>query len=111
MPIGFDRIVVDAAKLRDYCLSPTHIRGRHKARSFRAQLGLTAADTEVLRIALISAARDQPQNLRPVDRDRHGQRYVLDFEMATPTGSATVRSGWIIRTGTRELRFVTCYVR
>lgn len=29
-----DRAVVGLAKLRDYCLSPTHPRGRHKARVF-----------------------------------------------------------------------------
>ena len=28
------RAVVDVAKLCDYCLSPDHPRGRHKARGF-----------------------------------------------------------------------------
>ncbi|MGH7818267.1 MAG: DUF6883 domain-containing protein [Candidatus Binatia bacterium] len=35
-----DRAVVDPRKLRDYCLSPIHPRGRHKARVFAAAVGL-----------------------------------------------------------------------
>ena len=38
----FDIIIVDLAKLRDYCLNEEHPRGRHKARVFRSRLGLTA---------------------------------------------------------------------
>jgi hypothetical protein len=45
----FGSVVVDIAKLRDYCLSEAHPRGRHKARSFRARLGLTGADADWLR--------------------------------------------------------------
>jgi hypothetical protein len=47
--------VVDVRKLRDYCLSPEHPRGR-KARVFFAALGLGAGDAEELREALLSAA-------------------------------------------------------
>ena len=50
------RAVVDIAKLRDYCLSPDHPRGKHKARVFAAVLGLTADQTDVLRDALLVAA-------------------------------------------------------
>jgi hypothetical protein len=31
----FAAATVDVAKLRDYCLSDAHLRGRHKARVFR----------------------------------------------------------------------------
>ncbi len=44
-----DRAVVDLAKLRDYCLSEVHPRGKHKARVFRVALGLTTQDAEELR--------------------------------------------------------------
>jgi hypothetical protein len=107
---AFGTIVVDAAKLRDYCLSPSHPRGRHKARVFRSRLGLAPADAEMLRAALLRAAQGQPQDLRLVDSDGYGQRYVLDFEMTTPASTATVRSSWIVPTGQDVLRFVTCYV-
>jgi hypothetical protein len=102
--------VVDIAKVRDYCLSDSHPRGRHKARVFRSRLGLTAGDADLLLRALLDAARSRPDNLRPTDADDYGQRYVLDFEMTTAAGTATVRSAWIVLAGQDVLRFTTCYV-
>jgi DNA polymerase III epsilon subunit-like protein len=48
---------IDREKLRDYCLSREHPRGRHKARVFASALGLTADDTEQLHDALLDAIR------------------------------------------------------
>jgi len=87
---------VEIAKLRDYCLSDTHPRGRHKARVMRSRLGLSADDAQALRQALLGAVRDRGQELQETDVDSHGQRYVLDFEMTTLAGTATVRSAWIV---------------
>jgi hypothetical protein len=106
----FASIVVDVAKLRDYCLSDSHPRGRHKARVFRSRLGLTAADTELFRQSLHDAAENHQEELQPGDADVYGQRYVLDFAMTTAAGTATVRSTWIILTGQNELRLTSCYV-
>jgi len=106
----FGSVVVDIAKLRDYCLSDTHPRGRHKARVFRAHLGLTARDAASLRRVLLDAARDPLADLRPAGTDRYGQRYALDVSATGPGGTATVRSAWIVRTGQDVLRFVSCYV-
>lgn len=44
-----ERAVVDTRKLRDYCLSADHPRGRHKARVFQSVLGFTSAGAEDLR--------------------------------------------------------------
>jgi len=44
-----ENAVVDIAKLRDYCLNPTHPKGKHKARTFSEKLGLTQSDAERLR--------------------------------------------------------------
>lgn len=48
---------IDLRKLSDYCLSFEHPRGRHKAQVFASALGLTVANAEVLRVALLDAAR------------------------------------------------------
>jgi len=48
-----DRAFVDREKLRGYCLSREHQRGRHKVRVFGTALGLTADDVEQLREALL----------------------------------------------------------
>src|ERR1700730_8675453 len=96
LPNG-ERGVVDLAKLRDYCLSLDHPRGRHKARVFAATLGLTADLAEELRHALLEAARTEESTA--TDQDEYGQRYIVDFTMSGPGGEARVRSSWIIRSG------------
>ena len=103
-----ERAVVDIAKLRDYCLSVEHLRGRHKARVFATALGLTADNAEELRDMLLVAARTN--DARPTEQDAYGQRYVLDFRMQGPAGQAMVRSSWIIRSGEDFPRLTSCYV-
>jgi hypothetical protein len=71
-------------------------------------LGLTATDSEALRDALLEAAR--LVEATPGNLDEYGQRYTLDFIMVGPAGTATVRSGWIVRTDEDFARFVTGYV-
>ena len=106
----FSSIVVEIAKLRDYCLSDTHPRGRHKARIFRSRLGLSAGDAELLRQALLDAARDRQDDVKPTDADQYGQRYVLDFPVTTAAGTAMVRSAWIVLAEEDVLRLTSCYV-
>ncbi|MBA3702443.1 MAG: hypothetical protein H0W79_06385 [Rubrobacteraceae bacterium] len=103
-----ENAVVEMQKLRDYCLSPEHPRGKHKARVFASSLGLTGEDSEELRQALLSAAVSGEATL--AEEDEYGQRYMLDFEMSTEAGSATVRSGWIVRSGEDFPRFTSCWV-
>jgi len=103
-----DHAVVDIAKLRDYCLSADHPRGRHKARVFAAALGLTAGDSATLQDALAQAA--QKEEAVVTDQDQYGQRYVLDFTMVTAAGQARVRSCWIVRAGEDYPRLTSCFV-
>jgi hypothetical protein len=105
---GGERAIVDIAKLRDYCLNDQHPRGRHKARVFASALGLTVADADVLRQALLGAAlRGEASES---DRDDYGQRYVIDLEMSGPSGRASVRSCWIIQHAEDFPRLTSCYV-
>ena len=100
---------VDIVKIRDYCLSPTHPRGRHKSRVVAASLGLSASDSEELRKAVLDAACNEDAMIG--DLDAHGQRYVIDFRMSTAAGEATIRSAWIILNSEEQPRLLTCYVR
>jgi hypothetical protein len=104
-----DRAFVSQAKLRDYLLNADHPRGRHKARVFAAALGAGRDDAEWLQSLLIQAAH--LDTAVPTEQDTYGQRYVLDFDVATRTGPSVVRSLWIVRTGEDYPRLVTCYVR
>ena len=102
------RAFIDIRKLTDYCLSPAHPRGRHKARVFRAALGMTADDAEELRDALLAAARTE--DTEPGNVDEYGARYTLDFVMSRPEGEANIRSMWIIRAEEDFPRLTSCYV-
>jgi hypothetical protein len=94
---GGEHAVVEIAKLRAYCLNPSHPRGWHKARIFAAVLGLAQTDAEFLRQALLRAAREA--SATEGDADEYGERYVVDFERTRNDHRAAVRSGWIILRG------------
>jgi hypothetical protein len=51
-----------------------------------------------------------PIEIRTTTLDEYGQRFVLDFDMTTAIGCATIRSTWIVRTGEEVLRLTSCYV-
>jgi len=99
---------VELRKLLDYCLSPTHPRGRHKARVFAAALGWTAADAEDLRSALLLAAASS--DATPAGEDPFGKRYVIDSRFDGPSGTRTIRSTWIILRHEVFPRLTSCYV-
>jgi hypothetical protein len=103
-----ERAVVDVRKLRDYCLSTQHPRGRHKARVFESVLGLTAAHAEELQDILQAAA--QSDDAISTEDDEHGQRYVVDVGVTGPAGMAMVRSTWIVRQDEDFARLTSCYV-
>jgi hypothetical protein len=103
-----ERAEVDPRKLTDYCLSPTHAVGKHKAAVFRAALGLTVTDADVLRQWLLEAATSGEAIAGPVDE--FGERFVVDFTGTTAVGTATIRSAWIVRAGEDFARLTTCYI-
>ena len=100
--------VVDIAKLRDYCLNPTHPEGKHKARVFRSALGFTADNAEQLRqvvLDAISATEATPRIATP-----YGQKFVVDFEVMGLHKPIMMRSAWIIRNDEGFPRLTTCYI-
>jgi hypothetical protein len=105
---GADRAIVEEAKLVDYCLNNAHPRGRHKARVFRSRLNIGPENFAILQDALLLAA--QTPDAAPGEVDSFGERYIVDFELGGPGGTAVVRSAWIVRAGEDFPRLATCYV-
>ncbi|SRR5258706_3336434 len=103
-----ERAIIDVEKLRDYCLSESHPRGKHKARVFAAKLGLNAGPANHLRDAILSAVVTEEAILD--ERDGYGQRYIVDFLMSYSDNQALVRSAWIIRIGEDMPHLTSCYV-
>lgn len=104
-----ERAFLDIRKLRDYTLNPRHLAGGNKARVFASCLGIGPQDAELLRSACLHAilANEAIEKVA----DSHGQRYQVDFVMQHQGKSATIRTGWIIRTGEEVPRLTSCYVR
>jgi len=106
LPNG-ERAIVDLEKLEGYCLNSHHLRGRNKARVF-ASVGIGLAKAEVLREALLSAARTA--EVQPSSENQYGQRYIVDFDLAGQSRTVRVRSAWMVRIGEGLPRLTTCYV-
>lgn len=96
-------------KLEEYVLNPLHREGKHKARVFETVLGITLANADQLRHALLNHAATSDQAEWRGDQG-FGDLYVLRFPLATPKGIATVLSVWIVRHGESFPRLTTCYI-
>jgi len=101
-----EHAVVDARKIRDYCLSPLHDEGKHKARLFAA-VGITASDAEELRNILSQAVKTNDAQLGR--EDAYGQRYIVDFLLEWPGKQVMIRSGCITEHHSDTPRLTTCY--
>jgi len=108
LPNG-ENAIVDIRKLTKYCLNPDDPRGRHKARVFASALGIISANADELREQLLRVARTTESTVAG-EIDGYGQRYVIDFEWSTLTGTATVRSTWIVLNNEDTPRLTSCYV-
>jgi Domain of unknown function (DUF6883) len=104
-----EKAFVDIAKLRDYSLNPEHESGGHKARVFRASLGLTLEDAEWLRLELLRIAREGHAVVGELSP--FGQKYVVDAAFTVNARTAIVRTAWIIENGSDFPRLVSCYVK
>lgn len=100
--------ILDIAKLEQYCLAPSHPRGRHKARVFRAALGIDQADAAWLREALLSAVQNAEATKLAIDQ--FGTQWQVDLAVQRQERRAVVRTIWIVRSGETTPRFVTCWV-
>jgi Domain of unknown function (DUF4926) len=89
LPNG-DRAILDIRKLEDYCLSPSHPRGRHNTRVFRR---LWAFNTTM-------RPGCEPPCLRPQPLGRQCRLPLMPGER---TGSSTLSSGDIGRRGGKNI--------
>jgi hypothetical protein len=103
-----EEAILDIRKIEDYCLNPSHPRGRHKARVFREALALDRSDASWLRDALLEAARSCDAFLAA--EDAWGTHWRLDVTIRRQGKGAVVRTIWIVRGGESVPRFVTCWV-
>lgn len=99
---------IDLRKLEDYCLDPSHPRGRHKARVFARALGIGRADARWLRDQLLAAG--QAAQIEQIGTDRFGTRWCADITVARQDRVSVIRTLWMTRIGQPGVWLVTCWV-
>jgi hypothetical protein len=99
-----ERALIDQRKLTAYSLDQDHDEGRHKA----SLLGITRENADLLIDAVQHAAKTGDAVVGKLDK--YGQRYVIDFDLTGPVGTATIRTAWIIRSGEDFPRLITCFI-
>ena len=107
LPRG-DRAIIDIRKIREYCLNPSHPRGRHKVGVFRDAFGIRQNDAAWLRAALLEGARSG--EALHLGTDARGSQWRLDVSIERQGKRGVVRTIWIVRAGDQVPRFVTCWV-
>ncbi len=100
--------IIDERRLTAYVLSPTHPRGRDKARIFRSALGYDLANCgeliEQIRRAILK------REAVFIRHDRYGRHYRVDATLDGPRGTARVRTGWLYDRGSDVPRLTTAFV-
>ena len=98
---------IPLAKLLDYLLSETHPVGKSKAKYLRS-VGFNEANINLLKEGLLAIARSE--DAKEVLSSVHGDKYVIDGMLQTPSGaSIKTRTVWIVDKGAERPRFVTAY--
>ena len=108
LPNG-ERAEVNLQKLEQYSLNPNHEAGGHKARVFRAALGLTIQDAGWLRERVLQIAVEG--NAIVGSLSPFGKKYVVDAKITHNERATIVRTVWMIENGKDFPRLVTCYVK
>ena len=103
---GAEHAVIEAAKVRDYLLSPEHRVGSAKARFF-TQLGFEQLNWEVLQAEL---ARFATHDAQIGANTKFGQKYLVAGTIQGPAGrSAQILVVWIVLVAEDFPRFVTAF--
>ncbi|MGK7960042.1 DUF6883 domain-containing protein [Crocosphaera sp.] len=71
-------------KLTTYALNFNHTDGKHKARLFKAKLGITLNNQEKLIKAIFEALNTESVSYSTTSQ--YGDKYVIDFIMETDAG-------------------------
>ena len=104
---GAAQAVVPLAKVTEYLLAEAHPAGHSKARFFIG-LGFEISKPVILQEALVALASSS--FVVRTEVTPQGSKYILDGYVTGPNGrSSSVRTVWIIESGSRGPRLITAY--
>lgn len=104
-----EKAYINDRKLTDYCLSETHITGKHKARVFKSVLNITADRYLILKKAILAAVLFNEAEFG--GSNQQGNLYAVDFIMTHDSKQAIVRTAWIIFYNESFPRLISSYVK
>jgi len=104
-----ENAIVQIEKIRDYCLNEEHPRGKHKARVFKARLGLERKHADMVKTIILDLIKKN--EAKKTSKDEFGVRYCSDLEIKINNKRAVIRTFWIIRTEETFPRFTSCYIK
>lgn len=104
-----EKAYINDQKLTDYCLSETHITGKHKARVFKSVLNITVDNYLLLKEAILAAVLSNEAQFG--GSNQQGNLYVVDFVMTHEGKQATVRTAWIIVYNESFPRLTSSYIK
>ena len=107
LPEG-DRALLPGGKLRDYCLSETHPRGRNKARVFRQALGVTADNPGPLEVLIHQSAIEG--DAVAFRQDAYGTYYRVELEINGLHQRERLRTLWIMRHDEDIPRLISAFI-
>ena len=105
---NFEFAIIEDEKIRDYCLSPDHPLGKHKAKVFEKRLGFVQNDSDRLK-ALILEKIAISECMEAISSD-FGRRFIVDFILVNFDKQAVVRTAWIIKNEELIPRLTSCYI-
>lgn len=108
LPRHRDAVVPDA-KLH-YCLDPNHPTGSHKARVFKAALGLGLVDVPALRRLIRGGIASNEAELRYVLRDGT-ERWVVEWPVVGRLGIMRFITVWNVERQDPRPRLISCYLK
>ena len=107
LPNAPDEVTVQARKVTDYLLNPSHKEGGSKAKFFEQELSIAADDCRFLHAQLIDALGKA--SFEDIRLDDYGIKFNAHLAIRGRDGrSATVTTGWIVRPKERA-SLVTAY--
>jgi hypothetical protein len=89
-------------------LNPNSETGRHKALVIQSALGFDRGNADEFVAQIRGGLLSNPAIERQADG--YGRRFSVEIPMTGPAGSATVTTGWIIRSGENVPDLTTVYI-
>lgn len=107
---NFSKATIDPRKLTDYALNPNHPVGGNKAKVFESALGYNQSNASQL---MKQIQKNLANTLATLGKaDQYGQRYTVDILIKGANGkTATVRTEWIIKSGSNTPEMTTLFVK